>query len=310
MKAKILFMGTPEFAIPCLKKLASNDNYQIVGVVTKPDKPKGRGLLLTPPPVKTEAEKLNLPVFQPKSLKKGKTCQKIKELEIDIVAVVAYGKFLPEDIIDLPKIKTINIHPSLLPKYRGAAPLYWPIINGDTKTGVSCIFLTDEMDAGDIVLKREIEIGENDDLCMMHDKLAVLGADCLCEAIDLLMSGQAKPQTQDSSEVTFAEKITPENSRINWNKTAKEIHNFIRGLSPIPGAHSTIDDKKVTIYKSRLCELSVSGVPGSFACSSNDGFLVNTGDGTLELLEIHLENKRRMSCVDFINGYKKEIKFI
>ena len=277
---KILFMGTPEFAKIFLEYLAEN-NFEIAGVITQPDKPVGRKMILTPPPVKEYANKLNIPVYQPQTLKNESFFELLKNINPDIIVVVAYGQILPKNIIDYPKYGCVNVHGSLLPKYRGASPINAAIINGEKITGVTTIFMDYGIDTGDIILKEEVEIGENETFGELHNKLAQIGGKVLGETINQIKNGTAKREEQSEENASKVGKINNDMCEIDWNLPAKKIHDKIRGLSPIPAAFTWLNGKKLKIYKSRI-----------------------SNDGIVELLEVQLEGGKRMSAGDFINGRK------
>ena len=256
---KIVFMGTPEFAVPCLQRLI-DCGHEISGVFTQPDKPKGRHGVLTPPPVKELALKNGIKVYQPTKMRDGTALEMLKEASPELVIVVAYGKILPKEILEFPKYGCINIHASLLPKLRGAAPIQWSVINGFEKTGVTSMQMDEGLDTGDMLLSEEIEIGENETSGELHDRLSLLGADVLEKTISALENGELKPIKQNESEFTYAPMLSKELSPIVWNLTAREVHNKIRGLSPWPGASAVLNGKTVKIKSSLLA-------PETSACS-------------------------------------------
>lgn len=301
---KIVFMGTPEFAIPCLEKLISSDE-NVIGVFTQPDKPKGRGYKLQQSPVKILALKNKIEVFQPNSLKSNESFNIINRLSPDLIIVVAYGKILPKEILKLPKYGCINVHASLLPKYRGAAPIQWSIINGEKTTGVTTMYMSEGLDTGDMLKKAEINILQNETAGQLHDKLSKIGADLLLETINDLKSNKLTPEKQNDSESCYAPMLTQENSMINWENHAESINNFIRGLNPWPVAKTTLNGKKIKIYSSSVLE-HCNCLPGEIVnlspfivgCKNNTAIIVN---------ELQLEGKKRMSSRDFLNGKKIEL---
>ena len=248
---RIVFMGTPEFAVPCLQKLI-DCGHEVTGVFTQPDKPQGRKMILTPPPVKELAIANGIPVYQPVKMRDGTALEMLKEANPELAIVVAYGKILPKEILEFPKYGCINIHASLLPKLRGAGPIQWSVINGFEKTGVTSMQMDEGLDTGDMLISREIEIGENDTAGDMHDKLSVIGAEVLEETINALIAGELKPEKQNHDEFTYAPMLSKELSPIDWNAPASEVHNKIRGLSPWPSATAVLGGKKVKIHKSIL----------------------------------------------------------
>ncbi|MEN6621757.1 MAG: methionyl-tRNA formyltransferase [Smithella sp.] len=299
----ILFMGTPEFALPALERLY-NLNYPIIGVITQPDRPRGRGQKEIPPPVKVLAQKLNLPVFQPEKVKDPAFMEILHELKPEMIVVAAYGQILPKAIIDFPPLKCLNIHPSLLPKYRGAAPINWAIIRGETITGVTIMLMDEGMDSGDILLQQQTEIKSGETYGELHDRLAVLGADLLTQAIDRMAAGTASPQPQESSEVTLAPRITKEMGRINWNSSCYDIVNLIRGLSPIPTAYTYLSGLALKIFAAEAIKENVTDTPGKIGALTDHGLAVAAADGHVLLKEIQLAGKKRMPINDFLRGYR------
>ncbi len=297
---KIVFMGTPEFAVPCLQKLI-DCGHEITGVFTQPDKPQGRKMILTPPPVKELALANGIKVYQPLKMKDGTAFEMLKEAAPDLVIVVAYGKILPKEMLDFPKYGCINIHASLLPKLRGSAPIQWSVINGLEKTGVTSMQMDEGLDTGDMLLKGEIEIGENDTAGDMHDKLSIVGAQILEDTIDALIKGELKPEKQNNDEFTYAPMLSKELSPIDWNLTAKEVHNRIRGLSPWPSATATLSGRKVKIHKSIL--VSETGKVAGEIVENGKRLVVSCGDGKcIEIITIQAEGKKAMSAADFMRG--------
>lgn len=244
---RILFMGTPEFAVPCLD--AMNKEHEVIGIYTKIDKVNKRGGKIEYLPVKQYAIDNNIPVYQPTTLKDGTVEKEIKELNPDLIVVVAYGKIIPKSIIDIPKYGIINVHSSLLPKYRGAAPINAAIINGEEKTGVTVMYIAEELDAGDIIVTRETEITEEETFLTLHDKLKDLGAEALSSAVKMIFEGTNPRIPQNHSEATFVKPFKKEDLKIDWNKTEKEIYNFVRGINPFPCANTTLNDKILKIYE-------------------------------------------------------------
>ncbi|HJJ48294.1 MAG TPA: methionyl-tRNA formyltransferase [Methanocorpusculum sp.] len=298
---RILFMGTPEYAIPTLVRLISE--HEVIGVVTRADKPSGRGHKLTPSPVKVCAMDHNIPVFQPEDMKDPALYEVLAALKPDISVVVAYGKFIPDSIIAIPRLNTINIHGSLLPKYRGAAPMQYSVLNGDAEAGVSIMYVTSGLDCGDVILQKAIPIGENETFGELHDRLAVLGRDTLSEALDLLESGAAKPFKQDGALSSYASMITKEECNIDWSRPASEVHNRIRGLSPNPGAFTKSPSGKIIkLYRSEVAE--GSGRPGEIiAAIKKKGFVVACGAGAVCIVSAKPEGKREMPAIELINGH-------
>ena len=297
---RIVFMGTPEFAVPCLQKLIDL-GHEITGVFTQPDKPQGRKMVLTPPPVKELAIANGLTVYQPVKMKDGTAYEMIKEANPELAIVVAYGKILPKEILEFPKYGCINIHASLLPKLRGAAPIQWSVINGCKSTGVTSMQMDEGLDTGDMLLKGEIEIGENDTAGDMHDKLSVLGAEILEKTIEELLKNELKPEKQNHDEFTYAPMLSKELSPIDWNCSASEIHNKIRGLSPWPSANAKLCGKTVKIHKSVLAD--GKGKAAGEIVESGKRLIVSCGDlNCIEILNLQAEGKKAMSASDFLRG--------
>lgn len=297
---RIVFMGTPEFAVPCLQRLI-DCGHEITGVFTQPDKPQGRKMILTPPPVKALALKNGLTVYQPLKMRDGTALEMLKEANPELVIVVAYGKILPKEILEFPKYGCINIHASLLPKLRGAAPIQWSVISGCEKTGVTSMQMDEGLDTGDMLITAELEIGENETAGELHDRVSALGADVLEQTIAALQKGELKPEKQNHDEFTYAPMLSKELSPIDWNLPAREVHNKIRGLSPWPSAISALNGKKVKIHRSVLaCE---KGGAAGEVVQNGKRLVVACGDGgCIEILNIQAEGKKAMSAADFMRG--------
>lgn len=301
---RIVFMGTPEFAVPCLQKLI-DCGHEVSGVFTQPDKPQGRKMILTPPPVKQLALENGIPVYQPTKMKDGTALEMLKEANPELVIVVAYGKILPKEILEYPKYGCINIHASLLPELRGAAPIQWSVINGFDKTGVTSMQMDEGLDTGDMLIKGEIEIGENDTAGEMHDKLSSLGADILEETINLLLKNELKPKKQDNDKFTYAPMLSKELSPIDWNLTAREVHNKIRGLCPWPSATAVLNGKKVKLHQSVISDRKGAGAGEIIETGKH--LIVSCGDGNcIEILVIQAEGKKAMSAADYMRGNSLE----
>lgn len=303
---RIVFMGTPEFSVPCLERLVS-DGEEVVGVFTQPDKPKGRGYEMAFSPVKECAIKHNIPVFQPKSMKTGEALEILKQLNPDLSIVVAYGKILPADVLYAPKYNSINIHASLLPRYRGSAPIQWCVINGEKESGVTSMLMDEGIDTGDMLIKDSVEITENMTAGELHDKLSELGAEVLSKTVKALKNGELKPVKQNDDESCYAPMLTKELCPVDFTKSAQEVHNSIRGLSPWPVATAVLDGKKVKIHASVLSQFTAQAQAGEIVRA--DGALtVMCGDGKcIDITEIQLEGKKKMSVKDFLLGHKVEI---
>lgn len=296
-------MGTPDFAVPALEKLANDKSHTVVGVFTQPDKPRGRKMILTPPDVKVCAEKLGIPVFQPASMRSEETYDSLKELNPDVIVVAAYGQILPKTVLDLPKFGCVNIHGSLLPKYRGAAPIQQSVLDGEKVTGVTTMLMDVGLDTGDILQTAETEIGENETAGELFDRLAVLGGELIIKTLGALEKGEITPQKQDESLATKTAKIDKSLCPIDFNKSASEVHNKVRGLNPWPVATAEILGKRVKVYSTRLSELS--GEPGTVL--SVKPLIVACSEGSVEILELQPEGKKRMTAEAFLAGHKLSI---
>lgn len=293
-------MGTPEFAVPCLQKLI-DCGHEVTGVFTQPDKPQGRKMIMTPPPVKQLAVENGIPVYQPLKMKDGTALEMLKEADPELVIVVAYGKILPAEILNFPKYGCINIHASLLPKLRGAAPIQWSVIEGFEKTGVTSMQMDEGLDTGDMLIKGETEIGENETAGELHDRLSVLGAEILEKTIDALQKGELKPEKQDHSEFTYASMLSKELSPIDWTMSAQQVHNKIRGLSPWPSANAKLNGKTVKIHRSVLAE--EKGKKAGEIVEAGKRLVVACGDlNCIEIINLQAEGKKAMSAADFLRG--------
>lgn len=301
-------MGTPEFAVPCLQSLI-DENYDVIGVFTQPDKPKGRGYILTPPPVKELALKYSIPVFQPQKMRDEQTICNLKSLNPDLIIVVAYGKILPKEILDIPPLGCINVHASLLPKYRGAGPIQWSVINGEKETGVTTMYMDVGLDNGDMIINNSIKIGENETAGELHDRVSVLGAQTLIETLNLLKKGEIIRTKQNDNIATYAPMLDKKLCEIDFSKDAQSIHNLIRGLSPWPVAVTKLNGKTLKIHRSSCLEENVCALPGEVV--QNDGkIVVSCGNGCIEILELQLEGKKRMNSAEFLRGNPIKLKTI
>ena len=305
----VIFMGTPDFAVPTLQNLYES-RHNVVLVVTQPDKPFGRGKKLKKSEVKETAEQLGLKIFQPDKIKKQENIDVLKKYNPDVIVVVAYGQILSKEILTLPKYGCINVHASLLPKLRGAAPLNWAIINGETKTGITTMQMDVGLDTGDMLLKSEAEIDENMNAGELHDILMHKGADLLIETLDKLVKNQLAPQKQDDSLSNYAPMFNNENRRISWSLPAKNIHDLIRGLSPWPAAYFTMDGKTIKVYKSSYTNDASDYRPGYVIKASNEGIFVKAEDGIVILKEIQMPGKNKMSVEAYLRGNKFPEKII
>ena len=302
---RIVYMGTPDFAVNPLNSLIEN-GYEVAGVFTQPDKPVGRKAILTPPPVKVVAENAGIPVYQPNTLKNGEGVKILEELQPDIVVVVAYGKILPADFLNYPKYGCINIHGSILPKYRGAAPIQRCVLDGEKYAGVTSMQMDEGLDTGDMLLVEKTEIGENETSGELFDRLAVMGADLLIKTLKAIESGDVYPQKQDDSQSTYASMLDKTMCNVNWEEPAAVVHNMIRGLDPWPVAQTLLGDKKLKLFGSRLNTEEGEGKPGEIKLTKNS-FSVFCGDGkAVTISEVQYEGKKRMRALDFFRGYHLE----
>lgn len=303
---KILFMGTPDFAIPSLRALVDTGE-EIVGVITQPDKPKGRGYAMLPPPVKSFALEKGFEVYQPATLKDEAFAELLTKLAPELIVVVAYGKILPESVLNFPKHGCINVHGSILPEYRGAAPMQRAIIEGKSETGVTIMYMAKGLDTGDMLRVEKCEIGENDNFEDIHDRLSELGASALLKTVEDIKNGKAVRVAQDDALATYAAKIEKSDCEIDFKKSAKEIHDLVRGLSPIPLAFThTPDGKLLKIVETSLVDAKSDAEAGSVV-SVDDGICVACGDGVLKICRLLPEGKGRMSACDFVRGRKIKV---
>ncbi len=299
---KIVFMGTPDFSVPCLEVLVTN-GYDVPLVVTQGDKPKGRGHKLTPPPVKECALSYGIPVFQPDRMKDEESYQRLKETNADLFVVVAYGKILPERILNLPKYGCINVHASLLPKYRGAAPIQWSIINGETKTGVTTMQMDAGLDTGDMLLKKEIDILETDTGATLWDKLSLLGKDVLLETLKALEEGSLKPEKQDDSLSCYAPMIDKTTAQIDFSRSADEICRLVRGMNSYPYAQTKYNEKLLKIIEAEPEKgETFTGVPGEVLCVKDNALYVKCSDGAIRITTIQMEGKKKMPVSEYVKG--------
>ena len=301
---RVVFMGTPDIASVCLKKVLA-DGFEVVGVYTQPDRPKGRGMKMVCSPVKEVAMAAGIPVFQPENFREEESVQQLRDLQPDICAVVAYGRILPQKVLDVPKRGCINIHASILPKYRGSAPYQWAVLDGLEETGVTAMYLTREMDAGDIIDVSRTPIGENETAGELLDRLAVLGADLLSKTLSRFAQGEVEGTAQDPSQVSYAPMLDKSMSPIDWTKTARQVHNHVRGLHPWPVATTEIQGKLFKVHATRVAE--GSGEPGQILGLSKTGLLVACGEGAVEILSLQAEGGKRMSAPDYFRGHPLQL---
>lgn len=300
---RIVFMGTPDFAAAVLERLITTGR-NVVGVFSQPDKPVGRKQIITPTATKVVAEKYGIPVYQPAKLRDGTALQIMKELAPDLVVVAAYGKILPKDLLDVPPLGNVNVHGSLLPKYRGAAPIQWSVINGDKVTGITTMYMAEGMDTGDMIEKFEIEIGEDETAGELFDRMALLGADAIEKTLELFDKDEPVPHTvQNDDEATVAPMLNKEMGELDFTKSAEEIHNLVRGLNPWPTAYTFLDGKTIKVHKANAVQ-GFSGEAGELLDEKR--FIIGCQNGAIELLSVQPEGKNAMSGGDFIRGRRLE----
>jgi len=303
---RIVFMGTPEFAVPSLRALIEN-NYNVVGVITQPDRPAGRGHKLTPCPVKVLAQEKGVPVYQFEKIKAAEGVACLKELKPDLVVTAAFGQLLSQEILDVPQYGTLNVHASLLPQYRGSAPINWCILNGEKVAGVTTMLTDIGMDTGDMLLKAETEIGELETAGELTLRLSEIGADLLIETLKRYPNGDLKPTAQDESQASYQPMLNKEMGHIDWTMSAAEIACRVRGLNPWPGAYTENENGRLKIYLARACEARADAEPGCVAVSSaKEGLFIACGEGWLEILEMQAPNAKRMPAKAYLQGKKIE----
>ena len=301
MSLRVIFMGTPDFAVPCLEKLCAE--HEVIAVITQPDKPRGRGQKLVPSPVKVCALAKGIEVLQPVKVKDAEFVEIIRGLQPDLMVVVAFGQILSQALLDIPRLGCINVHGSLLPRYRGAAPMQWCLINGEQKTGVTTMQMDAGLDTGDMLLKAELELTPEMNLEQVHDSLSLLGADLLLKTIDGLTAGEIVPQKQNDDESCYSPMINKALCRIDWTQSAETIHNKVRALDSWPGAFTELDGKVYKIWRTRALAEAATLEPGTVTGLTKNGFTVATGQGTLEVLELQAPNKKRMQAAAYLRGH-------
>ncbi|MCY7192601.1 methionyl-tRNA formyltransferase [Streptococcus gallolyticus] len=302
---KLIFMGTPDFSAAVLKGLLDDSNYDVLAVVTQPDRAVGRKKEIKMTPVKEVALAHNLPVYQPEKMSGSEEMAELMTLGADGIVTAAFGQFLPTKLLDSVDF-AVNVHASLLPKYRGGAPIHYAIINGEEEAGVTIMEMVKKMDAGDMIAKASTPITDDDNVGTMFEKLAVIGRDLLLKTLPDYIAGNIKPEPQDESKATFSPNITPEEERIDWNKSARDVFNHIRGLYPWPVAHTLLDGKRFKIYEATLAE--GHGKPGEIIEKGKKSLVVATGDGAISLKTVQPAGKPRMSIVDFLNGVGRKLE--
>lgn len=296
---RIIFMGTPDFAVPSLQAMI-DQGYEICGVFTQPDKPKGRGYKLQAPPVKELALQHGLPVYQPPTLRNEAVQNEIAELHPDAIVVAAYGKLLPKAVLDVPRLGCVNVHGSLLPEYRGAAPIQWAVIHGRERTGVTTQLMAEKLDSGDVLLQADTAVGPEETAGQLFDRLKFLGAELLVETMEKLEQGKLVPVPQDESKATLAPMLTKEMSQIDWTQPAQKLHDLIRGLNPWPGAVTELDGKRLKLLSTRVVEQP--GKPGA-AIQTAEGLVAVCGQGALLITELQADTGKRMAGKDYLLGH-------
>lgn len=296
---RVIFMGTPDFAVPCLARLVEISD--VVAVVTQPDRPKGRGQKLLPPPVKVFAQEHGIAVYQPVRVKAPDFVDVLRGLAPDLIVVVAFGQILSKEILSLPPLGCINVHASLLPRYRGAAPMQWAIVRGEKETGVTTMFMDEGLDTGDMLVRETLPITQAMTAAELHDAMMKLGADVLEKTLFSLSEGTLKRTPQDDALSTYAPLLDKEVGRIDWKKSAQEIHDLVRGLNSWPGAYTMLSGQKFKIWRTRLAEGTAE--PGEIVSVTKQGLLVGTGEGMLEILEVQAPSKKKMAAGDYVRGH-------
>lgn len=312
---RILFMGTPDFAVPSLRALIEN-SYNVVGVVTQPDRPKGRKQVLTPTPVKILAEEYGLPVYQPERVSSPDFVALLRTLDLDLIVTAAFGQLLSPEVLAIPRLACLNVHASLLPKYRGGAPIHWSVINGEEVTGVTIMEMAEKLDAGPIYSQVEIPITEDDTTGLVYDKVTQAGASLLIETLPGIINQEIKAIDQDHSQATFAYNVNREDEKIDWTKSNKEIYNHIRGLAPWPGAYTNYQGQVMKLWQARIYEVTdVSSIesgkvyePGEVVYLDQEGPVIQTGQGMILLLEVQPAGKKKITGRDLVNSGKIELK--
>lgn len=304
---KVIFMGTPAFSVPILQALIDEETIEIVGVVSQPDRKVGRKQIITPPPVKQLAMEHNLTMYQPEKLSGSDEMKEILELDIDLIITAAYGQYVPTKLLNAPTHRAINVHASLLPKYRGAAPIHYAVLNGDEKTGITIMYMEKEMDAGNIISQREIAINDEDDTGILFEKLSLVGRDLLMDTLPAIFAGENESIVQNEDEVTFSPMISKEQEKIDWTLTAREVFNHIRALRPAPGAYTILEDQRFKIWAAEVMEDDTSAEPGTIIFADTKEMFVACGEGSvLSLIEVQPSGKKRMPVANFLAGTQIE----
>ena len=300
-RLRTVFMGTPEFAVPCLARLS--EISEVVGVVTQPDKKRGRGQKLTPSPVKAFAQAHDLPVYQPQKVREEEFAAELERLAPELIVVVAFGQILPQRVLDIPPLGCINVHASLLPRYRDAAPMQRCLMAGETVTGVTTMFMDAGLDTGDMLLRKEVAIDADMTLETLHDTLSDIGAELLVETIEALTADTLTRTKQDDGASCYAAMLTKETGKIDWTKSAVELHNLVRALDSWPGAYAELDGKTYKIWRTRVLDGEPGGAPGEVLRRTERGLAVSAGTGAIEILELQAPGKKRMAAADYLRGH-------
>ena len=303
--SKVIFMGTPDFSTTILEMLIKE--HEVIAIVTQPDRPVGRKRVLTPPPVKKVALEHDIAVYQPEKLKGSEELEALLQLDSDLIVTAAFGQLLPEVLLEKPKYGPINVHASLLPKYRGGAPIHQAIIDGETETGITIMYMVKKLDAGNIIAQQAIGITEDDNVGTMHDKLSILGADLLQKTLPDILEGKNQSIPQDDSKATFASNISRADERVDWQRNAQEIHNHIRGLSPWPVAYTTMNEKNLKLFSAFIVK-GKKGNPGTIIETTKHELIIATGsDDAIALTEIQPAGKKRMKVTDYLSGVQESL---
>ena len=302
---RIVYMGTPEIAATILERLLE-EPYEVVLVVTQPDRPKGRGNTLTCSPVKELAVSRGIPVFTPEKLRLPENVEVVREAEPDMIVVAAFGQILPKSVLDIPRYGCINVHASLLPKYRGAAPIQWSILDGESETGITIMYMNEGLDTGDILLQKVVPIDAEETGGSLHDKLAETGAEALVEAIPGIIDGTLEPVPQGEMTTPYAKQLTKEMGRLDFSWNAEKLERYVRGLNPWPGTYTFRDGQMLKIWAAEVCDGSYEAMPGTVVAVDKNSFSVQTGSGVLRVTEVQPQGKRRMSAEEYLRGYRLE----
>lgn len=302
---KIIFMGTPDFSTKVLEMLINE--YEVIAVVTQPDRPVGRKKVMTPPPVKKVAVEHNIKVYQPEKLNHSPELEELLTLDVDLIVTAAFGQLLPDSLLESPRLGAINVHASLLPKYRGGAPIHQAIIDGEKETGITIMYMVKKLDAGNIISQKAISIEEDDNVGTMHNKLSFLGADLLKDTLPSIINKTNESIPQDDTKATFASNISREDERINWNQSAQDIHNHIRGLSPWPVAYTTMEDKNLKLFSAFIIN-DKKGKPGEIIETTKKAIIIGTGsEDAIAVTDMQLAGKKRMSVANYLSGVQESL---